>query len=110
MAKTLSAVRDAAALIETVDYLASEAGSPEALAALATASAALIERRHRIASEETDLAAKLAAAAETCREAIRAVEKLQLNAAPQTRTEAPTSEIQSPTRISTAVLRLQKNT
>src|SRR3546814_5850913 len=54
MAKTLSAVRDAAALIETVDYLASEAGSPEELAAPATASAALIERRDRIASEAID--------------------------------------------------------
>ena len=83
MAKTLSAVRDATALIETVDYLASEAGSPEELAALATASATLTERRDRIASEEIDLAAKMAAAAETCREAIRAVETLELNDAPQ---------------------------
>src|SRR4051812_25818858 len=34
IAQTLSAVRDATALVETIDYLATNAGSPEELAAL----------------------------------------------------------------------------
>lgn len=83
MAKSLSMVRDATALIETIDYLASEAGSPEELAALTTASAALTGRRDRIASEEVDLPAKMAAAAETCREAIQALQELKVDDSPQ---------------------------
>ena len=79
MAKTLSAVRDATALVETVDYLATEATSPEEISALASASRALIERRDRIASEETNLARKIAAAVRTCREAIEALEELDLD-------------------------------
>jgi CHAD domain. len=83
MAKTLSAVRDATALVETVDYLASEATSPEEISALASASKALIERRDRIASEETDLARKIAAAVRTCREAIDALDELDLDDGPR---------------------------
>ncbi|HEX5935747.1 MAG TPA: CHAD domain-containing protein [Pseudorhizobium sp.] len=83
MAKTLSIVRDATALVETVDYLAGEAVSPEEIAALNTASKALIERRDRIASDETDLPAKIAAAVQTCRDAIEALSGLQLDDSPQ---------------------------
>ena len=83
MAKTLSIVRDATALVETVDYLAGEAVSPEEIAALNTASKALIERRDRIASDETDLPAKIAAAVQTCRDAIEALAELQLDDSPQ---------------------------
>ncbi|CDZ26024.1 CHAD domain-containing protein [Neorhizobium galegae] len=79
MAQTLSAVRDATALVETVDYLAGHAGSPEELAALTAASKALTERRDRIASEEHDLPAKMAAAADTCRTAIAALDDLDLD-------------------------------
>lgn len=79
MAQTLSAVRDATALVETVDYLAGHAGSPEELSALTTASRALTERRDRIASEEHDLPAKMAAAADTCRAAIAALDGLDLD-------------------------------
>ncbi|MGK6311834.1 CHAD domain-containing protein [Neorhizobium sp. DT-125] len=79
MAHTLSAVRDATALVETVNYLAGHAGSPEETAALAVASNALTERRDRIASEEHDLPAKMAAAARTCREAIAALQDLDLD-------------------------------
>ena len=79
MARTLSAVRDATALVETVNYLASHASSPEELAALAVASKALTERRDRIASEEHDLPAKMAAAVATCRDAIAALEELHLD-------------------------------
>ncbi|WP_117195746.1 CHAD domain-containing protein [Rhizobium terrae] len=83
MAQTLSAVRDATALVETVDYLAGHAGSPEEFSALTVASKALTERRDRIASEEHDLAAKMAAAADTCREAIAAIEELELDDDPK---------------------------
>ncbi|CDN49347.1 CHAD domain-containing protein [Neorhizobium galegae] len=79
MAQTLSAVRDATALIETVDYLAGHAGSPEEFSALSTASKALTERRDRIASEEHDLPAKMAAAVDTCRAAIAALDDLDLD-------------------------------
>ncbi len=79
MAQTLSAVRDATALVETVDYLAASAGSPEEIAALTFASRTLTERRDRIASEEHDLPAKMKTAVTTCREAIRSVEELDLN-------------------------------
>ena len=79
MAKTLSKVRDATALVETVDYLTSEATSPDEVSALAFASKALLERRDRIASEELDLADKIAAAIRTCREAIDALDELELD-------------------------------
>ena len=83
MARSLSAVRDATALVETVDYLASQAGAPEELAALHCASTALIERRDQIAHQETDLAAKMAAAAQTCRDAIEALQELDLDDSPR---------------------------
>jgi CHAD domain-containing protein len=79
IAQTLSAVRDATALVETVDYLAAGGGSPEEITALAFASRALSERRDRIASEEHDLPAKMRAAAAACREAIRALDHLELD-------------------------------
>jgi len=83
MAQTLSAVRDATALVETVDYLATQAGSAEEMAALAFASRTLIERRDRIASEEHDLPAKMTAAIVTCREAIKALDHLDLDDDPE---------------------------
>jgi CHAD domain-containing protein len=79
MARTLSAVRDATALVETVDYLTGHAGSAEEKASLAFASQALTERRDRIAAEEHDLPAKMATAAQTCREAIAALDHLHLD-------------------------------
>lgn len=83
MARSLSVVRDATALVETVDYLASEATSPDELAALHFASRALIVRRDRIAHEESDLPAKMAAAAQTCRDAIDALQELHLDDSPR---------------------------
>jgi CHAD domain-containing protein len=82
-AKSLSTVRDATALVETVSYLAGEAGSPEEFAALNTASTALLERRDRIASEEADLPAKIDAAIVACRDAIKALDDLELDDAPR---------------------------
>ncbi len=83
MAHTLSAVRDATALVETVNYLAEHATSAEELAALTVASNALTERRDRIASEEHDLPAKMAAAIATCRQAIAALGELDLDDDPR---------------------------
>ncbi|MDE1157673.1 MAG: CHAD domain-containing protein [Neorhizobium sp.] len=82
MARSLAAVRDAAALVETTTYLAGYASSPEEVTALAAAGEALGMRRDRIAAEEHDLAAKLTAAAETCREAIAALATLGLDDRP----------------------------
>ena len=83
MAQTLSAVRDATALVETVDYLSGHAASAEETAALAAASTALTERRDRIASEQHDLPSKMAAAARTCRTAIAALDELDLDDDPR---------------------------
>jgi CHAD domain-containing protein len=80
MAQTLSAVRDATALVETVGYLTNQAVSPEERAALVFASKALAERRDHIAADEHDLPAKMKAAAATCREAIAALDGLVLGA------------------------------
>ncbi|OHV84729.1 CHAD domain-containing protein [Rhizobium sp. LCM 4573] len=83
MAGTLSTVRDATALVETLNYLAGEASSPEELKALAFASKVLTERRDRIAAEETDLPAKIAAAVAECREASAALDELSLEDSPK---------------------------
>ncbi|MCO5731823.1 CHAD domain-containing protein [Rhizobium sp. SSA_523] len=72
MAKTLSTVRDATALVETVDYLAGRAASADEFSALSQAARGLMERRDRIAGEEQDLPEKIAHAIETC-QAARAV-------------------------------------
>ncbi|MBT9369223.1 CHAD domain-containing protein [Rhizobium sp. CSW-27] len=78
MARSLSAVRDATALVETVDYLAGLAASAEEFAALGAASRALVERRDRIASSEMDLPRKIEAAIATCHAAIAALDTLDL--------------------------------
>ncbi|MEB2845579.1 CHAD domain-containing protein [Rhizobiales bacterium RZME27] len=79
VAKSLSAARDATALIETTEYLAGDAKSPEEIAALTYASNALIERRDRIVANESDLEEKIAAAIEQSLAAIDAVQTLDLN-------------------------------
>jgi CHAD domain-containing protein len=83
IAQALSAVRDATALVETVDYLWHGAGSPEEKAALSTARTILSERRGRIAAEEHDLPAKMEAAATVCRAAIAALDQLDLGHGPR---------------------------
>jgi CHAD domain-containing protein len=82
-ARSLSAVRDATALVETINYLLDYAGTPEEEAALVSARDALVTRRDRIAEEEHDLPAKMAAAVESCREAIAALDALDLPDAPR---------------------------
>ncbi|WP_377296704.1 CHAD domain-containing protein [Rhizobium sp. SGZ-381] len=76
--RSLSSVRDATALIETVDYLAGLAVSPEEIAALGFASQALIDRRDRIAAAETDRAQTIDQAIAACEEAIAALDMLDL--------------------------------
>lgn len=78
MARSLSAMRDATALVETVDYLAGLAVSAEEFAALGFASRALVERRDRIAASEMDLPARIEAAITTCNAAIAALDTLDL--------------------------------
>ncbi|MGI2031043.1 CHAD domain-containing protein [Rhizobium panacihumi] len=79
VAKSLSTARDATALIETTEYLVSDATSAEEIAALTFASNALIERRDRIVAGETDLEDKIAAAIEQSHAAIDALQTLDLN-------------------------------
>ncbi|MCM2475872.1 CHAD domain-containing protein [Rhizobium sp. CG5] len=74
MARSLSLVRDATALTETVTYLQAHAETPEEERALAAALTTLTERRDGVATGETDLTDKVAAALETCRAAIAAAE------------------------------------
>lgn len=83
MARQLSAVRDATALVETVTYLGDFAASPEERTALDAARTTLTARRDRIAKEEHDLPAKMAAAIEGCQEAIEALDALNLSDAPR---------------------------
>jgi CHAD domain-containing protein len=83
IAQSLSAVRDATALVETVDYLGDFAVSPEEKQALGAARAILATRRDRIAAEEHDLPARMAAAAADCREAMAALDTLDLPDAPR---------------------------
>ncbi|WP_165217660.1 CHAD domain-containing protein [Affinirhizobium pseudoryzae] len=78
IARSLSAVRDATALVETVDYLATLAASAEEFTALSQASRTLMERRDRIADSEVDLPQKIARAIESCGEAIAALERLDI--------------------------------
>lgn len=82
MARSLAAVRDASALVETTTYLAAYASSSDEVAALAAAAEALGKRRDHIAKAEHDLPAKLASAVETCREAIAALSGLDLDDRP----------------------------
>lgn len=79
MARTLSTVRDATALVETVDHLAERAVSAEEFAALSFASRSLIARRDRIANDEADLPQKIDHAIATCREAIAALDTLSVS-------------------------------
>jgi CHAD domain-containing protein len=78
IARTLSTVRDATALVEALDHLlASDAvgHNPEALRAVR---ARLAARRDRITTAETDLEARVAAAIAGCEGGIEALRKLRL--------------------------------
>ncbi|OCI93092.1 metal-binding protein [Rhizobium sp. AC27/96] len=73
VARTLSSVRDATALIEVSHYLQQTATSDDEQQALARVTAVLTSRRDRLSEAETDLEDKARAAIAICGEAIGAV-------------------------------------
>lgn len=83
IARQLSSVRDATALVETVTYLTDFAASPDERTALDKARTTLTSRRDRIAEEEHDLPAKMKTAIEGCRAAIDALDALNLSDRPR---------------------------
>jgi CHAD domain-containing protein len=76
MARNLSTVRDAAALVENANYLRLHAASEEQQVALDKVSSILTARRDRIAEEETDLDGKIASTILSCEEALAALARL----------------------------------
>lgn len=78
VAQTLSAARDATALVETTEYLVGDATSAEEIAALTFASNALIALRDRIVADETDIEDKITAAIDQCHAAADALQTLDL--------------------------------
>jgi CHAD domain-containing protein len=78
IARMLSTVRNAAALIESVTDLQGHARTPDESVALSFAREALTARRDQLVDAETDLSGKLEAAIAGCRQAIDAVGYLQL--------------------------------
>lgn len=72
VARTLSGVRDATALIEVSDYLRETAASDDEQQALTRVTAVLTSRRDRLSKAETDLEDKAQAAITVCGEAIEA--------------------------------------
>lgn len=80
MAGGLSTVRDATALVETLDYLQSQTSQQDELRSLQAVQTSLRERRDIIAENcEQDLELKLAAAIETCRTALSKLDELDLD-------------------------------
>lgn len=79
MARTLSGVRDATALIEVSHYLQQTATSDDEQHALARVTDVLTARRDRLSEAETDLEDKAQAAIATCGEAIEAVKELSID-------------------------------
>ena len=78
IARSLSAARDAAALVETVTYLQGFSGAQTESDALASIHRMLSDRRDGIASHENDLADQIKAAIEGCGEGRKALAKLTL--------------------------------
>ncbi|MDE1992491.1 MAG: CHAD domain-containing protein [Rhizobiaceae bacterium] len=73
MARTLSGMRDATALIEVSHYLQETATSQDEAESLARMTGMLTSRRDRLAEEETELEAKANAAVATCGDALAAL-------------------------------------
>jgi CHAD domain-containing protein len=76
--RSLSRIRDATALIETVNHLSDHALSDNEVETLAAAREILTLRRDDIAKTETDLEAKVSAVVGECRTAIEALDALSL--------------------------------
>lgn len=73
-AGSLSAVRDATALVETTAYLQQHAGNASERAALSKLLKNLTERRDAIAASQTDLEERASAVVGSCRDAVEAIE------------------------------------
>lgn len=78
VARSLSGARDAAALVENINYLHQHARSDAEADALDTARHALTARRDRIYSEESDLSDTIDAAIGECENALVAIQHLSL--------------------------------
>ncbi len=76
--RSLSRIRDATALIETVEHLSDHALTDDEAETLAAAREVLALRRDEIAETESDLEAKVANVVAECRAAIEALESLSL--------------------------------
>lgn len=77
-AKSLSAVRDATALVETMDRLLKNQATKDNTATLSAIRHRLEARRDGIAESEADIDDKVAAAISACEDAIEAVDALKL--------------------------------
>lgn len=82
IARTLSTVRDATALVETLDHLLASDAAGDNPAALCAIRARLAARCDHITTQETDLEAKITAAIASCEAGIKALRKLRLPAKP----------------------------
>jgi len=78
IARTLSVVRDATALVETLDRLLEFDATDENRVTLAAIRGRLAGRRDRIAAGETDLSGKILAAISACEKGIEALEGCDL--------------------------------
>lgn len=76
--RSLSRIRDATALIETVNHLADHALTDDEAETLAATRGVLALRRDEIAETESDLEAKVSAVIGECRAAIEALDDLSL--------------------------------
>jgi len=83
VAMSLSAIRDATALIETAAYLKKNARNTGEAKALGRIVAALESRRDHMADAEVDIDRKLTKAPEVLRDAIAALEEVHFNGGPR---------------------------
>lgn len=81
--RSLSRIRDATALIETVEHLSDHALTDDEAETLDATRAVLALRRDEIAAEEKDLEAKVEAVVSECRAAIDALDTLSLPSKPR---------------------------
>lgn len=79
MARSLSTVRDAAALVENATYLREHAASEEQQVALDKIRSILADRRDRIAEGETDLDGKIESTIVNCEQALAALQHVSFD-------------------------------
>ncbi|MDK1375369.1 MULTISPECIES: CHAD domain-containing protein [unclassified Sinorhizobium] len=79
MGRNLSTVRDAAALVENINYLRGQTQSDEQGTALDQIYTILAERRDRVAESETDIEGKIAATIVDCEQALDALAQVSFD-------------------------------